>query len=154
MGQLKIYNSNSMATRVSEVGKRLSINELVPYGPRLGSASIIMEELFRFTGEMGTTNITPTHLLIYLLEKMPRNEREVLKKLLEINNAEALKKLKKRLGMAPSPMFGTQKVSEDQITISSAVQLIFRRAKLVSREFGNRHIEKNHLAVALFKECE
>lgn len=128
-----------------------TLDDLVPYGPGLGSASIIMKGLFELAGRMGATNITPGIILIYLLENSPEKEVAVLKNLLNINSSEDLKR---RFGLSASRMWSTQAVSEDQITISGAVQLVFRRAKQVSIELEDRYVGLHHLAIALFKECE
>lgn len=135
----------------AKVKQRYNLDDLVPYGPGLGSSSLIMKGLFELTGKMGTTNITTSHVLIYLLDNMPEDKRKVLKDALKVDSSEDIKK---RFGLLPSKTWGTQVVSEDQITISKAVQLVFRRAKHISSELGDRYIGLHHLAIALFQECE
>lgn len=130
---------------------RYTLDDLVPYGPGLGSVSLIMKGLFELASKMGTTNITPSEVLIYLLDNMPEDKRKVLKDALKVDSSEDIKK---RFGLLPSKMWGCQAVSEDQITISKAVQLVFRRAKQISNELGDRYIGLHHLTIALFKECE
>lgn len=140
-----------MAARVSEVGKRFSLDNLVPYGPGLGSASIITEDLFELTGSMGSTNMTTAHLLIYLFEKGTKGEKQIIEDLFGFKTSDDIKKY---FALMPSRTWGVQKISPDQITISREVQLIFRRAKQISAMLKDRFIDRKHLLMAIFKECE